>query len=68
MWWREYVENNKIMKFWNKMKLNEYSEDGRMYFQIQSDVVYFGGGNAGYLYYCQISKLQVCQLILKILH
>lgn len=56
------------MKFWNKMKLNEYSEDGRMYFQIQSDVVYFGGGNAGYLYYCQISKLQVCQLILKILH
>lgn len=40
---RVYVENNKIMKFWNKMKLNEYSEDGRMYFQIQSDVVYFGG-------------------------
>lgn len=43
MWWREYVENNKIMKFWNKMKLNEYSEDGRMYLQIQSDVVYFWG-------------------------
>lgn len=37
------VENNKIMKFWNKMKLNEYSEDGRMYLQIQSDVVYFWG-------------------------
>lgn len=50
------------------MKLNEYSEDGRMYLQIQSDVVYFWGGNAGYWYYCQISKLQVCQLILKILH
>lgn len=31
------------MKFWNKMKLNEYSEDGRMYLQIQSDVVYFWG-------------------------
>lgn len=40
---RVYVENNKIMKFWNKMKLNEYSEDGRMYLQIQSDVVYFWG-------------------------
>lgn len=40
---RVYVENNKIMKFWNKMKLNEYSEDGRMYLQIQSDVVYFLG-------------------------
>lgn len=25
------------------MKLNEYSEDGRMYLQIQSDVVYFLG-------------------------
>lgn len=43
MWWREYVENNKIMKFWNKIKLNEYIEDGRMYLQIQSDVVYFWG-------------------------
>lgn len=43
MWWREYVENNKIMKFWNKRKLNEYIEDGRMYLQIQSDVVYFWG-------------------------
>lgn len=43
MWWREYVENNKIMKFWNKIKLNEYIEDGRMYLQIQSDVVYFLG-------------------------
>lgn len=40
---RVYVENNKIMKFWNKMKLYEYSEDGRMYLQIQSDVVYFWG-------------------------
>lgn len=38
-----YVENNKIMKFWNKIKLNEYIEDGRMYLQIQSDVVYFWG-------------------------
>lgn len=37
------VENNKIMKFWNKIKLNEYIEDGRMYLQIQSDVVYFWG-------------------------
>lgn len=43
MWWREYVENNKIMKFWNKIKLIEYIEDGRMYLQIQSDVVYFWG-------------------------
>lgn len=69
MWWREYVENNKIMKFWNKMKLNEYSEDGRMYFQIQSDVVYFGGVmQVICITYCQISKLHVCQLILKILH
>lgn len=40
---RVYVENNKIMKFWNKIKLNEYIEDGRMYLQIQSDVVYFWG-------------------------
>lgn len=40
---RVYVENNKIMKFWNKRKLNEYIEDGRMYLQIQSDVVYFWG-------------------------
>lgn len=31
------------MKFWNKIKLNEYIEDGRMYLQIQSDVVYFWG-------------------------